>query len=200
MRVPMRTGRPAVAVLALVAASVLAQERARIHYKIVAEGSDLRWDLPATLHTVHGVAPLLSGTIGAEPAARGEWRIQSRILVPAGAMTTGNQSRDKKMREKVLETDRFPEILFEARHVTADLSRFPKDEHFTVEVTGDLTVHGKAIRVKLPVDVFVRPDHVLLQGSFPLAWKQFGLADPSFGLVTVREPLRVRFRLRAVPI
>ena len=196
----MRTGRPAVAILLFLAASALAQDRSGIRYKIVAEGSDLRWDLPATLHTVHGVAQRLSGTVDAAPGARGEWKIRSRIAVPAAAMTTGNESRDKKMRLKVLETDRFPEIVFEARHVTADLSRFPKDEHFTVEVTGDLTVHGKAVRVKLPVDVFVRPDHVLLRGSFPLAWKQFGLADPSFGLVRVREPLRVRFRLRAVPV
>lgn len=196
----MRSGRPAVAILFVLAASALAQERSGFHYKIVAEGSDLRWDLPATLHTVHGVAPLLSGTVDAEPAARGEWTIRSRIVVPAGAMRTGNKSRNKKMREQVLETGRFPEIVFEARRVTADLSRFPKDQHLTVEVTGDLTVHGKAVRVKLPVDVFVRPDHVLLQGSFPLAWKQFGLADPSFGLVKVREPLKVRFRLRAVPV
>jgi polyisoprenoid-binding protein YceI len=196
----MRTGRPTVAMVLFLSASVLASGRSGIHYKIVAAGSDLRWDLPATLHTVHGVAPVLTGTLDAEPGTGGQWRIRSRVVVPAAAMTTGRESRDKKMREEVLETDKFPEVVFESRHVSADLSRFPKDEHFTVEVTGDLTVHGKAVRVKLPVDVFVRPDHVVLQGSFPLAWKQFGLADPSFGLIKVREPLKVRFRLRAVPI
>ncbi len=42
-------------------------------------------------------------------------------------------------------------------------------------------------------------DGAVLSGSFPLAWKQFGLADPSFGIITVREPLRVVFRLNAVP-
>lgn len=196
----MRTGRPAVAILLFLAASALARERSGIHYKIVAAGSDLRWDLPATLHTVHGVAPQLSGTVDAEPGIGGEWRIRARIEVAAAAMATGNASRDQKMREKVLEAARFPEIVFEARHVGADLARFPRDEHFTVEVTGDLSVHGKSVSVKLPVDVFVRPGHVILQGSFPLAWKQFGLADPSFGLVKVREPLKVRFRLKAVPV
>jgi len=114
-------------------------------------------------------------------------------------MVTGNASRDQKMREKILETDRFREIVFEATHVAADLSRFGKDQHFTVEVTGDLTVHGKSESLRLPVDVFVFPDYVVLSGSFPLLWKQFGLADPSFGLVKVREPLKVLFRLKAVP-
>jgi hypothetical protein len=55
------------------------------------------------------------------------------------------------------------------------------------------------VSLRLPVDVFVFPDHVILNGFFPLLWKQFGLADPSFGLVKVREPLKVVFRLKAVP-
>ena len=39
---------------------------------------------------------------------------------------------------------------------------------------------------------------VVLQGSFPLSWKQYGVYDPSFGIVTVKDPLKVAFRLRAV--
>jgi hypothetical protein len=39
----------------------------------------------------------------------------------------------------------------------------------------------------------------MLAGSFSVGWKQFGLPDPSFGIITVREPLRVTFRLKAVP-
>jgi polyisoprenoid-binding protein YceI len=194
-----RTLRPAGAIGILLAAAALAEEPATLHYRILSAGSELRWDLPATLHTVHGTAPKLSGNVDAERGPGGEWRVQSRIVVGAAAMATENSSRDQKMREKILETDRFPEIVFEATHVVADLSRFGKDQHFTVEVTGDLTVHGKSVSLRLPVDVFVFPDYVVLNGSFPLLWKQFGLADPSFGLVKVREPLKVVFRLKAVP-
>jgi polyisoprenoid-binding protein YceI len=191
--------RPAGAIAILLAAAASAGDSASLHYRVLSAGSELRWDLPATLHTVHGTAPKLSGTVDAERGPGGEWRVQSRIVVDAAVMVTGNASRDQKMREKILETDRFPEIVFEAKHVAADLSRFGKDQHFTVEVTGDLTVHGKSESMRLPVDVFVFPDYVVLSGSFPLLWKQFGLADPSFGLVKVREPLKVVFRLKAVP-
>jgi hypothetical protein len=69
----------------------------------------------------------------------------------------------------------------------------------TVEVAGDLIVRGRSAAIRLPVDVFVFPDHVMLSGSFSIGWKQFGLPDPSFGIITVREPVRVAFRLRAVP-
>jgi polyisoprenoid-binding protein YceI len=182
----------------LVAFDVAAQP-AELHYAIDAAGSELAWELPATLHTVHGKAPELSGRVVAVPGESGDWDVQARVVVKAAAMVTGNASRDRNMREKVLETDRYPEIVFEARRIRADLSRFRPGERFTAEAEGDLTVHGKAQPIRVPVDVLVQADAVILEGSFSLSWKQYGLNDPSFGIVTVRDPLKVHFRLRAVP-
>ncbi len=182
------------------AAVSLAQEgpAAPLHYKLSQAGSVLRWDLPATLHTVHGTVPAFRGEIDAEPAG-GNWAIRARIVVAADAMVTGNRRRDRTMREKVLETGQFPEIVFVTREMTADLSKFQKGESFAAQVSGELTVHGKPLPVQLPVDVYVFSDHVILTGSFPLHWRQYGLHDPAFGLVRVKEPMIVSFRLRAVP-
>lgn len=176
-------------------------------WAVEAEGSELRWEVPATLHTVHGTAPRLSGTIElervagwhADPSAE-PWRARVRVAVDAAAMGSGNASRDRKMRETTLEAARHPEIVFESRQVEADLARFAPGQHLTVEVAGDLTVRGVAAPLRLPVDVFVFEEHVILTGSFSMGWKQFGLPDPSFGIVTVREPVRVTFRLKAVPV
>ena len=190
--------------VAAVAAQDAAQNRgaqpAELHYALDARSSELAWELPATLHTVHGRAPEFSGTVDALAGDHGDWTITARIVVKAAAMATGNASRDRNMREKVLETDRFPEIVFEARRIRADLSEFRPGERLTAEVEGDLTVHGKAAPVRVPVDVSVAADSVTLQGFFALSWKQYGLNDPSFGIVTVRDPLKVQFRLRAVPV
>lgn len=182
-------------------------EPSAYRYAIVAEGSELRWDLPATLHTVHGTAPRVSGTIDVElgGATRTEpsltwWRGRIRVAADAAAMTTGNSSRDRKMREKTLDTARYPEIVFESRRIEADLARFRPGEHLTVEVAGDLTVRGRAAPVRVPVDVFVHQEYAILAGTFAVGWKQFGLPDPSFGIITVREPVRVTFRLKAVPV
>ena len=195
----MRTLGSGVAALLVSFCAVLGEQPAAAHYRIEARGSELSWELPATLHTVHGNAPELDGTVDAEPGPGGLWRISSRIVVQAGKMVTGNASRDRTMREKTLETGRFPEIVFEARRIVADMSRFKPGERFTVEVTGDLAVHGKAVLIQLPVDVEVTPGRVVLVGSFALNWRQFGLEDPSFGVIRVREPMKVSFRLVAVP-
>jgi polyisoprenoid-binding protein YceI len=183
----------------LIAAHWAQAQTPELHYRVDAAGSELGWELPATLHTVHGHVPEFSGSVDAAPGEHGDWTITARMVVKAAAMVTGNASRDRNMREKVLETDRFPEIVFEARRIRADLSRFKPGERFTAEVEGDLTIHGKAAPVRVPVDVSVSADSVTLQGFFPLSWKQYGLKDPSFGIVTVRDPLKVQFRLRAVP-
>jgi polyisoprenoid-binding protein YceI len=171
---------------------------APLHYRLSQQGSVLRWELPATAHTVRGTVGSFHGTIDAEPAAEGSWSIRGRVVVAADSMTTDNGRRDRKMRE-ILETSKYPEIVFETRQVTVDLSRFRPGEQLTAQVSGDLTVHGKSVQVQLPVDVYVFKDHAVISGSFPLHWKQFGLRDPSFGVIRVREPMIVAFRLRAVP-
>jgi polyisoprenoid-binding protein YceI len=196
--------RVAAAVWLLAAAS--RPQPTAYHYRIEAAGSELRWELPATLHTVEGRAPRVSGTIDVELAGAtrtepslSSWRGRVRVVADAAAMTTGNRSRDRKMRETTLETRSHPEIVFESRRIEADLSRFRPGEHLTVEVEGDLTVRGRAAPIRVPVDVFVHADDVILSGAFSVGWKQFGLPDPSFGIITVREPVRVTFRLRAIP-
>jgi YceI-like domain len=70
--------------------------------------------------------------------------------------------------------------------------------HYRIEVAGDLTVHGRTVKVQLPVAAYVFPDRVEVAGSFPLNWKEFGIADPSF-VARVKEPMQIVFRLRAVP-
>src|SRR5262245_12805903 len=149
----MRALRAASLVLLLAAPFAAGEEPAGYHYRIEPSGSELTWELPATLHTVHGRAPQISGRLDAIPGSGGDWKVQSRIVVTAAGMESGNESRDKKMREKTLEVEKFPEIVFEARRVVGDLSKLRPGEGGTVEVTGDLTIHGKTVSVRLPVDV-----------------------------------------------
>jgi polyisoprenoid-binding protein YceI len=172
-----------------------------LRYRVEVAGSSVRWELPATFEPIKGIVPLFQGTIEATPLSSGGWDVKARIVVPAAAMRTGNRRRDRVLREKVLETARYPEIVFELRQFTGDLSRFRPGATFPVEVVGDLTVHGRTAPVQLPVDVSVFPGAVILTGSFPVHWKAYGLDDPSLPLVArIKEPMFVAFRLRAVPV
>lgn len=167
-------------------------------YVIDPKGSMLTWELPATLHTVHGKVPELSGSFEIEAEPSGEFVVRGCVAVRAAAMTTGNGSRDRTMREDTLEVAKFPEIVFELRRVVLDWTRVAPGATLQATAAGELTVHGKALALEVPVRVEVSETSVTVSGAFDLRWKAFGLKDPSFGFVTVREPMKVSFRLRAV--
>ena len=187
-------------VLAVLAAAGSGAEAPEpLRYRFDPARSVLRWELPATLHTVRGVAPRFEGFVQADPQPGGGFDVEARITVNAASMNTGNAKRDRTMREKVLETERHPEIVFELERFTGPVSRMRTGENFTARIEGKLTIHGHTEPVLLPVDIHVFEDHAIVTGSFPVHWKKYGLADPSFGLVKVKEPLQVVFRLRAVP-
>ncbi|MGH9367269.1 MAG: YceI family protein, partial [Thermoanaerobaculia bacterium] len=90
-------------------------------YRLEVAGSSLRWELPATLHIVRGIAPVFHGSIETDAAVPGGWL--GRIVVPAASMVTGNRRRDRTMRDKILETDRYPEIVFELKSLPGDVSQ-----------------------------------------------------------------------------
>lgn len=162
-------------------------------YTIEAAGSEITWDLPATLHTVHGKVPKLSGTVETGGG------LKARVVVEAAPMATGNEKRDATMREKVLEVAKFPEIVYESESIEVDLAKLAAGQAIAGRAKGTLTVHGKGLAVESIVHA--KPDGraVVVSGTFSLPWKQYGLFDPSFGLVKVREPITVSFRLKAVP-
>jgi polyisoprenoid-binding protein YceI len=193
-------------VISLLAAALLASHAASgqttqaSHYSIDTARSTLGWELPATLHTVRGLVPEFSGSMDLEPEEAGVGvRVAAKVTARAASMKTGNESRDKTMREKVLETDLYPEIVFELDKVDGSWEKLAAGEPFDARVSGRLTIHGKTLPQEIPVSVAPASEAVTLSGSFPILWKAYGLHDPSFGIVTVREPLKVLFRLRVTP-
>jgi polyisoprenoid-binding protein YceI len=175
------------------AAAVLAQGSLPAKYTIDPAGSEITWDLPATLHTVHGKVPKLSGTVETEAG------LKARVVVEAAPMATGNEKRDATMRERVLEVAKFPEIVFESDAIEADTSKLAAGQPIAGKVKGTLTVHGKALPIECVVQAKPEGNAVTLSGGFALAWKRYELWDPSFGIIKVREPIQVKFRLKAVP-
>src|SRR5262249_34312615 len=96
LRDPVEARNPATAALVAalslgVAAEAAPPETAR--YEIDAAQSTIAWELPATLHTVHGKVPELSGFVDIETASSGGRSARGRVVVRAAAMTTGNDSR-----------------------------------------------------------------------------------------------------------
>jgi polyisoprenoid-binding protein YceI len=139
----------------------------------------IEFTLGATFHTVHGTFKLKSGTIRFDPATGSASGV---ILVDAASGESGNSGRDRRMQREILESGRFPEIIFSPRQITGALAlKVPSK----VIVAGRLRLHGLDHDVTIPVDI--QPDGQQLQIATRLIipFIQWGLKNPNTFLLRV---------------
>ena len=96
----------AFALFALCSGQVLAEEAV---VTLDPAKTQVEFTLESTFHTVHGSFKLKSGRINFDSASGAA---SGAIVVDAGSGNSGNRSRDNKMHKDVLESARYPEIVF----------------------------------------------------------------------------------------
>ena len=69
----------------------------------------IEFSLGGNFHTVHGKFALKSSAIRFDPSSG---KISGAIVVDATSGDSGNSGRDKKMHREILESAKFPEIVF----------------------------------------------------------------------------------------
>ena len=62
-----------------------------------------------------------------------------QVVVDATSGNSGNGMRDSKMKKEVLESARYPEIVFSPKHVSGYVAG---QESSTVQVAGNFAIHG----------------------------------------------------------
>lgn len=147
--------------------------------------SNVEFTLGATLHTVHGTLRVKSGSVrfdGASGAASGE------IVVDAASARTGNDDRDRKMHQEVLESGRFPEIRFQVQSVRGAL---PANGTAQVQMAGIMTLHGAEHPMTLVAPVEVRDGGVAADVRFQVPYVEWKLKNPSSFLLRVEKKVEV---------
>ena len=145
----------------------------------------VRFHFGATLHSVHGTLRATAGRIQLDPDT-GE--ASGRIVLDATSAETGNARRDAKMHEKILESERYPQMVYTVRRVTGTLNPAGRSE---VQLHGFLEMHG----VSRPLDVLataqVDGGRVTAEGAVTLPYLEWGMDDPSFFVLRVEKQVHV---------
>ncbi|HEX9943749.1 MAG TPA: YceI family protein [Thermoanaerobaculia bacterium] len=139
----------------------------------------------ATLHTVNGSLRARQGTVQVDT---GSGAASGWIVLDATSAQTGNSRRDRKMHEKILESRRFPDIVFDVQRVSGRLNRVGRSE---LQVHGTLDFHGDRRPFALPVVAATEGDQVTATGTVTVPYVEWGLRDPSFFLLRVEKEVRV---------
>ena len=88
----------------LFASSVLAQHQT---FTVSPETSNVGFTLGGSGHETHGTFHVQNGSIHFDPANQ---KLSSSVVVAAGGGKTGNDSRDKKMTNEVLDAPHFADV------------------------------------------------------------------------------------------
>ena len=101
----------------------------------------------------------------------------------------------RKMSEEVLETERFPEIVYECSRVSASGS----GDRFWVALNGDLTLHGVTRPLPISARALINGDSVRASGEFSVRQNDFEIKPVSAaaGAIRVKDEVKCTFDILA---
>lgn len=149
--------------------------------------TDIHFELGAFLHSVHGTFELSHGQMSWDPrtgAASGE------LAITASTGQSGNTDRDRDMQTKVLESEKYPDIVFAPSQVQGNVSRSGDS---AVTLLGTLRLHGGEHEISLPLHVHVEGGRFTATGALDIPYVAWGLKDPSNFALRVAKVVKLKF-------
>jgi polyisoprenoid-binding protein YceI len=119
-----------------------------------------------------------------------------RIEADLTKLTSDESRRDNAIRQRGLESERFPTATFELTQPIR-LDRPPVDgQQVTGEGRGRLTVHGVTRDVTLRLQARRDGQAIQVAGQLPVRMTDYGIEPPKFGpVVSIQDDVTVEFRL-----
>ncbi|HKN77457.1 MAG TPA: YceI family protein [Candidatus Acidoferrum sp.] len=151
--------------------------------------SKLHWTLDSTLHTVHGTFALKRGAVKfdlATGSASGEF------VADATSGQSGNDSRDKKMHNEILESGRYTEVIFRANRIEGKLLAKGSS---TVQVHGTFLLHGGEHELTVPVQAELDGNRWKGLAKFSVPYIQWGLKSPNTFLLKADPTVEIELDL-----
>lgn len=142
----------------------------------------------ATLHSVQGTVQAREGKLEIDPATGAA---SGRIVIDMKSASTGNARRDRKMHEKILETERYPEAVFTVDRISGGILREGRSD---LQLHGQLDLHGASHEIAVLAKAVAEGDRVTATGSLTIPYVEWGLDDPSFFLLRVEKQVQVEIK------
>ncbi|MFZ1134265.1 MAG: YceI family protein [Candidatus Korobacteraceae bacterium] len=180
-----KSGQHLAALTTLLIALCAAATAQQAHIKLDPAKTRIEWTLGDVLHTVEGTFQLKSGTISFDPRT-GE--ASGQIVVDATSGNSGNGMRDSKMKKDVLESSRYPEIVFYPKHVSGYVAG---QESSTVQVAGNFTIHGGTHEITLTMPISVKNTGVEAHTKFAVPYEEWGMKNPSTLFLKVEKTVQI---------
>jgi polyisoprenoid-binding protein YceI len=169
----------------IVAATTLAVAAQNIGLELDPKHTTVDFALADVLHTVRGTFQLKRGALRLDPASG---KLTGEIVVDAKSGQSGNGMRDRKMLREVLESDRYPEIVFRPDRVDGAVSLSGSS---SVRVHGIFAIHGAEHELTVPAEVKMAPGYWNATLHFAVPYVLWGIKNPSTLFLRVSEAVDI---------
>jgi polyisoprenoid-binding protein YceI len=144
--------------------------------------------LSDVLHTVHGSFQLKRGTIRYDLAGG---KASGEIVIDARSGNSGSDARDKRMHKNILESERYPEIVFTPDRVDGVLAPQGSSQ---MQVHGMFTIHGQGHELNLAIEAEKSQDQIKITTHFVIPYVQWGMKNPSTLFLRVGDKVDIDVR------
>ena len=151
--------------------------------------SEVHWTLDSTLHTVHGTFALKSGTVHFDAASG---KAGGEIVVSATSGESGNGSRDARMHKEILETAKYPEVVFRPTLVEGNVGRSGASD---VKLRGVFSIHSAEHELTAAVHVELTGTRWRGTATFDVPYVMWGIKDPSNFLLKAKPVVNVELEM-----
>src|SRR6202171_414885 len=145
----------------------------------------IEFTLGSTLHTVDGTFKLKSGTIGLDPSTG---KMSGSIIVDATSGQSGNEGRDRKMHREILQSGKYPEIIFTP---SQGKGTFHPKGPSKLEVSGQSSLHGQDHDMTLPIDIQPAGRQLQIAAHVTIPYIKWGLNNPSTFILRASDKVEV---------
>jgi polyisoprenoid-binding protein YceI len=178
----------AIAVFWLTGATLAQTLGQQIEMSFAPAKTTINFTLGDILHTVHGSFNLKHGAIRFDPKTN---KIEGEVLVEAASGNSGSSGRDKRMQNEVLESIRYPDIVFRPDRVDGQVA---DTEASTVQVHGIFSIHGAEHEITVPVRVEMSPGHWSAKSHFTVPYVKWGMKNPSTFVLRVDQSVEIEIQ------
>lgn len=164
------------------ATALFAQEQV---FQLNPTQSEVDFTLADVLHTVHGKFQLKSGVLrfdNSTGTASGE------LVVDATTGDSGSNARDRKMKKDILETQKFPTIVFAPQKL---IGKVAANGGSQVQMQGTMTLHGQPHPMTLVIPLQVNGSSASALVHFDVPYEQWGLKNPSTLFLRVSNTVQI---------
>jgi polyisoprenoid-binding protein YceI len=136
------------------------------------------------LHTVHGTFKLKRGKITFDDATG---QASGELVVDATSGDSGSKARDGKMHKEILESQKFPEVIFTPQKFKGTLTPSGRSH---LDVDGQFTIHGEAHPMTLAIEADFG-NGAQADTSFDVPYVKWGMKNPSTFILRVNDKVQI---------